>query len=248
MDPLTIGAIAGGVAGIGNYIGGKDTNEANLKIAREQMRFQERMSNSAYQRAMADMRAAGLNPILAYSQGGASAPSGASATMQNPRIGDVLTDTVNSGLKAAQVLPAVDQVQAQTTNTRTQTAKAIAEIGNVMETGKVIQEQARGLQIANAKAAQGMPYELRKLRASSDRELVASARDRSDLPRAQAESRWDESLMGPKKLLGLMSDALGTVWSGLSVGNLLRTPTVSPGSRAEREALHKAGSKGLKVR
>lgn len=49
----------------------------SIKSAREQMAFQLRMDSTKYQRGMADMRKAGLNPILAYQQGGAGGASGA---------------------------------------------------------------------------------------------------------------------------------------------------------------------------
>lgn len=49
--------------------------------AEKNRQFQQMMSSTSYQRAMQDMRAAGLNPILAYAQGGASTPAGSAASI-----------------------------------------------------------------------------------------------------------------------------------------------------------------------
>lgn len=59
----------------------------NMNEAQKDRDFQERLSNTAYQRAVVDMRKAGINPILAFQQGGASTPSGASSSVSGSSSG-----------------------------------------------------------------------------------------------------------------------------------------------------------------
>lgn len=84
MGYNTLGAIQ---QGIYNHIEQNAAMSYNSAEALANRNFQERMSNTAYQRAVEDMRKAGLNPILAYAQGGASTPGGSGATITGASMG-----------------------------------------------------------------------------------------------------------------------------------------------------------------
>jgi len=112
IDPATATLLVGGLG----YLAQQDTNTATQASSQHQMDFQERMSNTAYQRQVKDMEAAGLNPMLAYVKGGgASSPSGSMATYQNP---------VSAGAQAAtsaQIPSTIRNIQQQTKQTSAQT-------------------------------------------------------------------------------------------------------------------------------
>jgi len=152
-----MGIFDGLLGSVVSGIGGVVQNQANADLARENRAFQEQMSNTAYQRGMADMKTAGLNPILAYQKGPASSPSGSAAVATN--VGEAMVNGYNNSARTAsdtkrtdaetvKLGPATDLVKQELENAkstqdqiRANTALALAQTTKSGEEAKYIAAQ-----------------------------------------------------------------------------------------------------------
>jgi len=141
-----IDAIIGGVA---NLVGTQMTNQAAAERAESAQNFSAQQYATRYQTTVKDLMGAGLNPMLAYSQGPGTSPTGVQAPVQNALGSAVEGYNRTKATSAASALQEeqINQSKSQTTLNSAQAAKAVAE-------AEVSKEQAELLRTQVPKAQQ----------------------------------------------------------------------------------------------
>lgn len=172
-----------------NYLGGQDANQTNEDIASANQYFQARARETQYQVAVEDMKKAGLNPMLAYSQGGAGNLQGSTAHVEN-----AMAPAVNAAYAGAQTKATVDNLQEQNKLIQAQTTQALSAADkNVadakLSTAQAVTEAERPTNVkqATAESVQRIVQSLAQTDRFAEQNNLTRAQARAELQRAETD-------------------------------------------------------------
>lgn len=162
-------------------------NKANAQNVRDQMAFQQQQSETQYQRAVKDMMAAGLNPGLAYQQGGNSAQGGAAADYKPNTAGNQLARAVEAYNQFATGTAQREVLRAQAYKTHNEAAILEPEMNAAIrpDSRTEIQERIRAENRARRYQADYLPVRYRS-EIEQINQSTATAKQQEALLKTQA--------------------------------------------------------------
>lgn len=187
LGDLGSALIGGGLS----YAGQSSANAANAAAADKQMAFQERMDATKYQRAVKDLQAAGLNPMMAYGSMSTNAPSGSLGVGAQNALAGVGQNIAS--VKPSELIKRSAETR-QLHQTTAQSAATTALLGQQKATSRA--QELEAIEGAFSKRQQGLNY-------SAQSALLDTERRLKDLqiPKAQneaaAESSWWKRNVSP---------------------------------------------------